>query len=692
MMPLGIVAGALGETEPLLPIGTLPTVYINTDGGAPIVDTENYVPATMILATLEEPNVRKRLRIRGRGNYTWLLPKKPYRLNFDQAYAPLGLTAVQRNWALLANHDDPRKIAYATAWMLGQQMDGLVWTPEFRPVEVVLNDDYVGLYLLSDLVRVEDDRVPGEQVDDDGANGRSGTWLAEISVRATAELVPHFITGQGVVVQYEDPEEELIPSYFAEWIENFEDTLYGPDWLDPVHGYARHIEMEAFVDWWLMNDFGSNQDSGFESSVKLWKERDSLGGKLRLGPLWDFSISFGNAVNTPHPTTGWYTIPNASWVYRMLADPAFRALAATRWTELKSHLAGIYTAQDDLIADQATAMLRDEARWGLAHTDPEDGVTFTQNWMEARRAWIDANLPLLTGGPGDSGIPAIPDSPAITDIDGTGATFSWAAVAGADSYEYQLNYGLPVSVGTALSVRLSVPGGSTNNVRVRAVDAGQPGGYTASVEFTTPDLGPGHWEPVATNYVTNPSLEYPNASFMEEGQNVPGFMSGVSAKDGSKIVGFGGASGDGANKSWNGDNGAIRMGIEPGKTYTFSHWYLQDTLDSGSYERRRGITVHYHQASGYTIFMSPTLPNVVNTWNRAVVTVDFPLDIDMAFVRSYGADSSGVTNLFDCFMMNEGETVHDWFSGDTPDTATERYSWLGTVGASPSLKEIWVAD
>lgn len=384
----------------------VPTFTISTVGAAPILDKETYINASYEIAEPGAPTVAGTLRIRGRGNWTWTQPKKPYRLNFDTATAPLGMTAVQKNWALLASYEDPRKIAHILGLTLGANMSGLDWTPQFRPVEVTLNGDYLGLYLLTDLVRRETGRVEGSGVGTSG-DALTGTWLAEISRRYGSEGAPGFTTPRDTMIQFEDPEVDLASvdptvaaqaQYFRDWMEDFEDALYGASWLDPQVGYARLVDMESFADWWLVNELGSNQDSWFESSVKLWKERDSLGGKLHMGPLWDFGISFGNVVNISHDPTGWNTIaargqgPGATWIVRMRQDPAFQAVAAARWAHLKTRIPSLLTAVDGYVTMQAAAIDRDETRWSFPHTNLATARSFVKTWITQRVEWITANL------------------------------------------------------------------------------------------------------------------------------------------------------------------------------------------------------------------------------------------------------------------------------------------------------------
>lgn len=375
------------------------TMTINTAGGAPIVSKVDYVNASYTITRRSGRVESGTLRIRGRGNYTWGSPKKPYRLNFDAKSSPMGLAAKEKNWALIANHDDPRKIANILGLTLGSWLTGLAWTPQFEILEVTINGDYLGLYLLTDLVRIEPKRIDGPEAT---TSDYTGTWLAEISSRYVSEGEPGFTTTHTVPIQFDTPAVDLaspVPAtaaaaqWFRSQIQTFEDALYAETWLDGSAGYAKYIDMQSFVDWWLVNEFGSNQDSQFESSCKLHLTAVGAGRKLAMGPLWDFGISFGNVVNTPHPATGWWVIPQADWIDRMVHDPTFKALAVTRWTYILGRLPELLNTVDRFMRSQQEAISRDETRWGTPHIDITTEINYVRKWMTDRAAWISVSLP-----------------------------------------------------------------------------------------------------------------------------------------------------------------------------------------------------------------------------------------------------------------------------------------------------------
>ena len=157
---------AFGEDK-LTYSGTLPVLYINTENSEPIISKDNYLDATCYLDALglegyeSLGNVTSpiALQIRGRGNWTWTsFDKKPYRIKFSEKVSLLGLKK-NKHFVLLAHADDGVGFLKNTVgFELSRQMK-FAWTPEQRPVEVVLNGEYLGLYFLTENIRVDKNRV-----------------------------------------------------------------------------------------------------------------------------------------------------------------------------------------------------------------------------------------------------------------------------------------------------------------------------------------------------------------------------------------------------------------------------------------------------------------------------------------------------------------------------------------------------
>jgi hypothetical protein len=190
-----------------------------------------------------------------------------------------------------------------------------------------------------------------------------------------------------------------IASYFAE----FERALHGPNFRDPEKGYAKYLDVDAFIDFFWLVEFSKNVD-GFRYSAFVTKPR---GGKLVVGPAWDWNLSFGNAdYYEGDETSGWYyqnlRDTEISWIYRLKDDPDFMQRLTDRWGDLRRTVLD----QDKLLAridamrnQLQEAQRRDNNKWRVVGrtirpnsyvgSTYDSEVNWMKNWIKNRLAWID---------------------------------------------------------------------------------------------------------------------------------------------------------------------------------------------------------------------------------------------------------------------------------------------------------------
>lgn len=373
----------------------LPVVSIST-GGVPILDKVNYVTGMMKL----DPNGHDvdaysgSLEIRGRGNSTWSMPKKPYRLKLTTKSELLDMPS-NRHWVLLANALDRSQLRNDTAFGLSELTD-LDWTPRFQHVEVVLNGEYLGVYQLGEHIRPDSTRVdisvPGAN-DNEGPK-LTGGYLFEIDQRLEANKEIGFRTEENVPIVIKEPEAPTPAQfdYAKSVIDEFEAALFGPDFADPVTGFRSLIDTETLIDSYLVAELTRQQDA-FWSSTFLVKPRTE---KLRMGPLWDFDLSMGvnpGQFSIASPATGWYTRHQTKglWISQMFKDPVFAQEVSDRWDELKGSFAAWIETLDETQAAMLPAIKTDGYRWGYSLAN-NDTSAFLQNWLRTRYTWIDNNI------------------------------------------------------------------------------------------------------------------------------------------------------------------------------------------------------------------------------------------------------------------------------------------------------------
>jgi hypothetical protein len=412
--------GALATLTAAFPpaLTEMPQLRISTKNAAPIVSKEIYVDATFVLTqpAATVPSVALNGKIRGRGHSTWGQPKNPYKVQFsnDAKYAAiadvLGMKK-QRNWALLADYFDRSLIRNKLALSLGNSSvfsDGLKWTPSGQHLEVYLNDDYVGVYLLTEDIRIDPARLNIRKMSTDPVAGDlDGGYIVEVDQRldcySGADFSLQLMTPQNVPICIDTPDESAITpnqlAYIKSLLVQVEQDLYGPNVLDRINAIS-------FADWYLLQELFRNVDAIFYSSDFMWKDTaasalpsDRL---LNMGPIWDFDRGAGNAdYNSAWMTTGcWVSKPYLpNWFSQLFENRDFVALTVARWQQKRPALATFINASIDTYARRLDgAQQRNFVRWPIfgvpltnyyVFSSHAEEVDFVRRFLNERMAWLD---------------------------------------------------------------------------------------------------------------------------------------------------------------------------------------------------------------------------------------------------------------------------------------------------------------
>ena len=343
----------------------LPVVYVDTEGGKKIDSKTEYVAATLhIDGTTEYKGLDEvSCSIRGRGNTTWTWPKKPYLVKLDSKASIFGLPKHKR-WVLLANFMD-RTLMRNMVSMHVSQLTSLSWTPHCVPVELVLNGVHQGSYLLIEQVRVDDDRVNITEMSPKDNEGQAvtGGYLLELDFHWDNEFQ---WKERNIPFAVKNPDPDDLTSqqktYIKNYVKEVSDAIYGADFKDPDKGYAHYLDVDSFIDYWIVYEVMCNHELGNPGSVYFHKDR---GGLLTAGPCWDFDwgvLSFYTSNGEWGLVNG-----NAIWYGRLFQDPAFKSRLKARFEEL---LPQLETIPDYM--DECERLLEASARLNFAMWNPAD--------------------------------------------------------------------------------------------------------------------------------------------------------------------------------------------------------------------------------------------------------------------------------------------------------------------------------
>lgn len=375
----------------------LPVVWIETENRKEIVSKEEYVNASFklvenVLTRSAGDVIEDSVSIKGRGTSSWnISPKKSYRLKFDKKISLLN-EPKDKSWVLIANHFDKTMIRNMIAYYMGG-LSNLDYTPRFHFVDLMLNGRYDGTYMLGDKLKISNNRV---NVGDDG-------FLVEISHDVLYEEGVYFYTDSlicPVHIKYPDViEGDENYLYVKDAFVEAEKALFMDSFMDPNNGWQKYLDISSFVDWWIIHEITKNADAiAFYKSCYLSLKR---GDKIKIGPIWDFDLSFGNG-----PAPGEYDIEgftymlyNNLWYKRLFQDPTFVQLVKERYSYF-------YALKNDMLREinEYANYLRysveeNENRWHILYTTTyyhwdvwgnyNNEIQYMKTWLIKRMDWLN---------------------------------------------------------------------------------------------------------------------------------------------------------------------------------------------------------------------------------------------------------------------------------------------------------------
>lgn len=375
----------------------LPVVYINTENGTPIVSKDNYVNATLRIeenkSTGSSILLEVPMTVKGRGNSTWGMPKKPYKMKLNKKAEVLGMPA-DKEWVLLANYIDPSLVRNDLAFEVSERLK-MAWTPRRRFVEVVLNGVHQGNYLLTEQIKIASGRVDVEEfkVTETSPDIITGGYLLELDTyydedwkfRSSLMNLPVMVKEPDITQVHLD----YLTGYFTQ----VEKTIYGDNFKDTQNGWIKYLDEDSFIDWWIIMETMGCWEPNHPKSCYMHKNR---GGKLLMGPVWDFDWKEFDWKTDRFYMKGYNNTTMPIWYARLFEDPAFLSKLKARYKALRSH------ELSDLGAYLETqkARLKKSAGlnyqiWRQGSSDYDTELNAQSNFISGHLRWLDTHIPEL---------------------------------------------------------------------------------------------------------------------------------------------------------------------------------------------------------------------------------------------------------------------------------------------------------
>ncbi|MCA5006692.1 CotH kinase family protein [Sphingobacterium bovistauri] len=358
----------------------IPQFNIAIENNQEVTDKEKYLKATFRIdgktfySSFDAPT-----EIRGRGNSTWGLPKKPYRLRLNTKASILGLPEA-RNWVLLANYLDPSLMCNAVAMRIGRDLK-VPFTNDIIPVDLTINGTYRGSYVLTQHLEVAENRI---NITKAGYLFELDTYYdEEYKFRSSNYNLPMMIKSPEL-----DNQTQVTP--IKADFEELEKLIFANDF--PNNGYRDKLDIDVFAKYLLVYILTGNEELNHPKSTYMHKIPN---GKFSFGPIWDFDWAYGYEANRVHfsnPTREFFWSENnlgSKYFRRLLSDPEVKKAFKNHWQNYKSTQFGsLLQFVDEYAALIKDSKARDEQVWKKGKNF-ESEVSRLKSYLDARRGYID---------------------------------------------------------------------------------------------------------------------------------------------------------------------------------------------------------------------------------------------------------------------------------------------------------------
>jgi len=360
-------------------------------------------------------------------------PQRPYGFETRTAAGAnnnvslLGMPA-ENDWVLLSNYNDRSLIRNTLAFKLFGLMGN--YSPRASLCEVMVDSSYRGIYVLGEKIKRDSARVgiatltPADTSGDELTGGyilQQNHWNASNSFQSNYSPIDH--PGFDVHFLYEYPKPtDLHPKqkqYIASFIDSLETALYSANFADTQLGYRKYLDVNSFIDYFLINELARSND-GFKKSVFFHKDKNSKGGKLKAGPVWDFDWAWKTMATCSlfdqNDGSGWAHHINdcptdnysCGYYIRLLQDSTFANTLRCRYDNFRSTILDtnyLFAYIDSIENMVQKAQQRHFQRWpllGMSGPAPEVNAIATtyaaeldtlKHWIAIRLQWLDTHIP-----------------------------------------------------------------------------------------------------------------------------------------------------------------------------------------------------------------------------------------------------------------------------------------------------------
>ncbi len=431
-----ISAVTFGNAQ-ILTSSNLPIISINTNGQTIADEPKITADMGIIYNGSNRNNITDafnhyngKIGIEIRGQSSQMFPMKSYSIelqdvNGNSVDKSLFGLPKESDWVLYAPYTDKTLMRNFLAYTMSREMGH--WASNCRYVEVILNGEYIGIYVFMEKIKRGSGRVNISKTATTDITGDAvtGGYLFSIDKEAdgwySAYTPPYGTANQKIRYSYIYPKiTAIVPeqqSYLAGYVDSFETALYNSTDPKKINKWRKFADEASFIDFFIVNEISRNVD-GYRLSSYFYKDRNSKNGKIIAGPVWDYDLAFRNAnYCNGSDTSGWaYNFnsicpqdfwQNPFWWKAFLQDKTFQSNLRCRWKLLRAtslSVARINTLIDSVYTITDEARQRHFQKWPTLgqyvwpNPQPIAGtynteISYLKEWIAARLGWMDRYIP-----------------------------------------------------------------------------------------------------------------------------------------------------------------------------------------------------------------------------------------------------------------------------------------------------------
>lgn len=320
----------------------------------------------------------------------------------------------ESDWILYSPYDDRTLMRNIMTYDLARQMG--YWAPRTKFCELLLNDfifwNYKGVYVMTEKIKRDNNRVDIAKldIDDNAGDSLTGGYIFAVDSNINLPDQGFFSLNQpGLFYAYKYPKGKDITlqqeEYLQAYMDSFENSMAAQNFSDPINGYRRFAVDTTFMDFFFIQELSKSVDC-YKRSAYLYKDKNSNGGKLRAGPVWDFNAAWHNtpicAAYNDH--IGWAmfescfansAFPVPVWWYRFFQDTIFTRDLKCRWQHYRSTFLDtsyIFHQLDSMSDYVAQGQVREYTQYGFTENF-QTQIDSLKEWITNRITWMDAFMP-----------------------------------------------------------------------------------------------------------------------------------------------------------------------------------------------------------------------------------------------------------------------------------------------------------